>query len=151
MLALLLAGVVATILLLLAALHAYWAAGGQAGAGAVVPTRPAATDRTDGAGGGTPLFAPGPAATLAVAVALTLAAGLVLGRAGAVPRLGPAWVYRYGAWALGAVFLLRSVGEFRYVGLFKQVRGTHFATLDTRLYTPLCAGLAAAVLYLAAV
>ena len=45
----------------------------------------------------------------------------------------------------------RTVGEFRYVGLFKRERGTRFAALDSCIYTPLCALLAAAVLYLAAI
>ena len=143
MLVLVLALVVATVLLLIAGLHVYWAAGGRWAASAVVPTQPAAS------GAGAPHFAPGPLATLAVAVALGLAAVIVLGRAGVLPRIGPDWGYRYGTWALGAVFVLRSVGDFRYVGAFKRVRATPFAVRDTRLYTPLCAGLAAAVLYLA--
>lgn len=145
MLAVALSLVVAVVLLLIAALHVYWAAGGRRGASAVVPTRSAAQH------GERPLFEPGPAATLAVAGALGLAAVLVLGRTGVLPRVAPAWVYHAGAWALGAVLGLRAVGEFRYVGVFKRVRGTRFAALDTRFYTPLCAGLAAAVLYLAAV
>ena len=31
------------------------------------------------------------------------------------------------------VFLARAVGDFRYVGFFKRVRGTRFARLDTIL------------------
>jgi hypothetical protein len=41
--------------------------------------------------------------------------------------------------------LLRAVGEFRYVGLFKRVRGTKFAVLDTFVYSPLCLLLGAGV------
>lgn len=130
--------VVAIVLASLATAHVYWAVGGKAGA-AVVPTRP----------GGAQLFAPGRISTLAVAGALLLGAGVVLGRAGAMPRVVPEPLYRLGAWVLGAVFTLRAIGDFRYVGLFKRVHGTRFATLDTRWYTPLCATLAVAVLYLA--
>ena len=149
MFAVVLAALVAMVLSLVAGLHVYWAAGGQWAASAVVPTQqtPGPQERRSGA----PLFQPGPAATLAVAVALGGATLLVLGRVGAIPRIGPAWAYRYGVSALGAVFLLRTVGEFRYVGVFKRVRGTPYAARDTWLYTPLCAGLAAAVLYLAAI
>ncbi len=85
-----------------------------------------------------------------MALALGAAALLVLGRAGVIPHMAPPWTYASGAWGLGGVLLLRAIGEFRYVGLFKRVRGTRFATLDTWLYTPLCAMLAAAVWYLAA-
>jgi hypothetical protein len=123
----------------LAALHVAWAASG-APAGAAVPAR------ADGA----PLFRPGRAATLAVALALGAAAALVLARAGLVAWPVPAGLTRAGTWALAAALGLRVVGEFRYVGLFKRERGTRFARLDTRVYTPLCAALAAGVLYLAA-
>ncbi len=140
----LLAVALAAVLAALAGLHVAWAAAGRS-AGAAVPAR------ADGA----PLFRPGRGLTLAVALALAAAAALVLGRAGLLPRPGPwardpAPLYRGGTWALGAVLLLRAVGDFRYVGLFKRERGTRFAALDSRVYTPLCAGLAAGVLYLAA-
>jgi hypothetical protein len=41
------------------------------------------------------------------------------------------------------------VGEFKYVGFFKRVRGTRFATLDTLVYSPLCLLLAAGVAWVA--
>ena len=135
------ASCVAGVLLTLSLVHLYWAAGGTSGVAAAVPTR----------AGGAAVFTPRRAATGAVAVGLGLAAALVLGRAGVVPRVGPPGVYRWGTWALGAGFALRAVGEFRYVGLFKRERHTRFARFDTRVYTPLCAALAAAVFYLAAI
>jgi len=133
------ASILAAVFVALAGLHVYWAIPGVA-ADAVVPAR------VDGV----PVFRPGRSATLAVAAALAAAAALVLGHAGLVRRVGPAGLYRAGTWTLGAVLVLRVIGEFRYVGLFKRERGTRFAVLDTRVYTPLCAGLAAGVLYLAA-
>jgi hypothetical protein len=35
-------------------------------------------------------------------------------------------------------FGLRAVGDFRFVGFFKRVRGSVFARRDTWLYSPLC-------------
>jgi len=135
---------VAAVLAALAALHAYWAVrgdpAGRAPGSPVVPTRP----------DGRPLFRPGGAATLAVAIALTSAAVIVLGCSGVLAPGGLTAWYRIGAWGVGAVLLLRAVGDFRYVGLFKRERRTPFARLDTRVYSPLCAALAAGVLYLAA-
>jgi hypothetical protein len=32
---------------------------------------------------------------------------------------------------------LRALGEFRYIGFFKRVRGTPFARMDSRYYSPL--------------
>jgi hypothetical protein len=124
----------------LAALHVFWAVGGITGGGAAVPSR------IDG----TPLFRPGPVSTLAVAAALSMAAVIVLGRAGMLAPDSRFILYRAGAWAVGAALLLRAVGDFRYVGVFKRERRTRFARMDTRYYTPLCAALGLGALYLAA-
>jgi hypothetical protein len=124
----------------LSALHLYWAAGGHRGGSAAVPTRTTT---------GPALFVPSTGATIAVAAALALAAWIVAVKGGLARPLGPRWLYVAGAWGLGAVMLARAVGDFRYVGLFKRVRGTPFAALDDGVYTPLCAALAVAVLWLA--
>ena len=129
-----------------AALHVYWAMRSATTGGAADAFGPTVPVRADGQ----PLFRPGPLGTLAVAVALAAAATLVLGRAGLVARVAPAALYELGTWVVGVVLLARVIGEFRYVGLFKRERGTRFATLDTRLYTPLCAVLSAGVFYVAA-
>jgi hypothetical protein len=51
-------------------------------------------------------------------------------------------ISRTGAWVLVVLFALRAVGDFRYVGFFKRVRGTPFGRRDTIAYSPLCAILA---------
>lgn len=125
------------ILLLLAALHFYWAAAGSGGLEGVVPSD-----------GGRPLLTPGKTACVVVGMALLAAALVAALRAGLVSLGLPAWMPRLGIWALAAIFAARAVGEFRYVGFFKRVRGTLFARRDTWLYSPLCvvlAGLAAGV------
>jgi hypothetical protein len=80
-----------------------------------------------------------------VAVALCAAAALLALRIGwlALPGFTGADIFvRIAVWLLAAVFALRAIGDFRYVGFFKRVRNTGFARLDTRAYSPLCAGLA---------
>jgi hypothetical protein len=47
------------------------------------------------------------------------------------------------------MFALRTIGEFRYVGLFKRVHSTPFARWDSRLFTPLSAAIAAAAVVVA--
>jgi hypothetical protein len=116
----------------LAIVHIVWATGTKAEGFAAVPTRP----------DGRPLFRPGPAVTVAVAVLLLLAAFIVLGDTGILAPIGPPVLYHIGTWVIGAVFLMRTIGDFRYVGLFKRERGSRFARLDTRIYTPLCGALA---------
>ena len=123
----------ACVFVTLALLHVYWAAGGGWGRGVAVPT-----GVPTGAAGGARLFNPTRAGTLAVAAGLLLAALVVLGRLGLRAAPLPGWVFVWGCWVLALLFLARAIGEFRYVGLFKRVRGTDFAGWDTWLFTPLC-------------
>lgn len=98
---------------------------------------------------GNPLFVPSRRTTLAVAAALLLFAGLVAATAGLVGvGLSPV-VLSWASYALALGFLARAVGEFRYVGFFKRVRGSRFARLDSSLYSPLCLALAIAVAWVA--
>jgi len=126
-------GAVASVAILLAAasLHVYWGAGGSWGKGAAIPER-----------NGRRVLNPSPAAIYAVAVCLALAAMLIAMCAGLLPSAGLASIPRFAAWALAIIFLARGVGDFRYVGFFKRVRGTRFALLDSAVYSPLCCLLA---------
>ncbi len=129
----------AAVLSLIAVVHVYWAVAG-ATTGAAVPSR----------ADGLPLFRPGRVATFGVAVALLVAVLIVLTRAQLTSLGIPAIVGRVGIWGVAAVFAVRTVGEFRYVGLFKRVTGTAFARWDTRLFTPLCAVIAMAAVMVGA-
>ena len=117
-------------LLLLAALHFYWALGGGWGRGAVLPER-----------AGRPTFRPGRVGTAAVGVGLSGAALVLALRSGALSYLVGGPLVRWASWLITAAFLLRAVGDFRLVGLFRRERGTRFAYWDARLYTPLALAL----------
>jgi len=107
-------------------LHLYWAARGVSGASVALPER-----------AGRPVFVPSRPSTLLVACLLLAAAFVALSR-GHV--LGPALAGSPTYWAavgLGVVFIARAIGEFRYVGFFKRVRGSRFAACDTWLFSPL--------------
>ena len=131
---------VGVVLVLLAAIHLYWVAGGRWGRSGAVP-------EVDGVS----VFEPGPGPNIAVAALLLLAAALVTCCAGlwTLP-VGPGWLARLGTWGVAAVMAARAVGDFRLFGLFKRVRGTEFARRDSRLYTPLCVALAAGCALVAA-
>jgi hypothetical protein len=94
---------------------------------------------------GKPLFVPSARATWAVAVVLLLFACLVAAMAGllevGIPRRALSWL----CYALALGLFARAIGEFKYVGFFKRVRGTRFARLDTLVYSPLCLLLALGV------
>jgi hypothetical protein len=126
---------------LIGALHMYWAFGGRWAADVAVPSlesRPL-----------TSVFKPTPGATLAVAGLLFLAALVVLERSGWTVGVLPAWMSGLGIWVLSAVFVARSLGEFRYVGWFKRVKTTRFAVYDTRVFTPLTTLLAISSVFVA--
>lgn len=99
---------------------------------------------------GKPLFVPSVNATLAVGLVLLLFAGLVAATAGLVEVGLPERVLSWFCFALALGLLARAVGEFKYVGFFKRVRGSRFARLDTLLYSPLCLLLAVGVAFIAA-
>jgi len=124
----------AVILALLGLIHVYWAAGGAIGKGAAIPTRD-----------GNPMLHPTPLTTSLVAIALLALAALIAIKIGWIAAHGIEGSVRAGLWIGAGLFLLRAVGDFRYVGFFKRVRATRFARLDTLIYSPLCLLLAALI------
>jgi hypothetical protein len=117
----------------LALVHVFWALGGRSGAAAAVPSV-----------AGKPSFRPSPLATVAVAVALLAAALSTAAALGWLGELIPARVVRVLTLTMSLGFLLRAIGDFKYVGFFKSVRGTLFAYWDGWFYSPLCLLIAAA-------
>ena len=130
----LLSASVSSVFVLLALWHFYMALAPSSGKSGTIPSV-----------GGKPLFVPSTKATVAVAIVLLLFAALVAATAGflplGVPKVALVWL----CYALALGLLARAIGEFRYVGFFKKVRGSRFATLDTFVYSPLCLLLAAGV------
>jgi Protein of unknown function (DUF3995) len=98
---------------------------------------------------GKPLFRPSRAATAAVGVVLLLFAVLMAATAGLVRTGLPHALLTWLSYALAAGLLARAIGEFNYLGFFKRVRGSRFATLDTLLYSPLCVVLATGAAFVA--
>jgi hypothetical protein len=136
----LLAILTSAVLAAIAAVHLYWAAGGKRWFDPVIPQE-----------GGARAFTPPRWITVMVALGLLGAASAVLAARGLGPAATLPFPVRRGAVGLLAVvFALRSVGDFRRVGLFRKVKGTPFAYWDARLLTPLCIALCAACAALAA-
>jgi hypothetical protein len=98
---------------------------------------------------GRPLFVPPAAATAGVGVGLFLCALLVVSTAGIVAIGLSARVLSALCAGLALGLLLRAVGDFRYVGFFKSVRDSRFATMDTWCYSPVCLALSIVVAYIA--
>ncbi|MBL6448011.1 DUF3995 domain-containing protein [Fulvivirga sp. 29W222] len=117
-----------TILSLLGALHIYWAFGGNWAAKNVLP-------RTQN---GELLFVPRTIDCIVVAAGLlAFASFFMIYSFIPVPSL-PKWLITNGLWFIGAIFTIRAIGDFRYVGFMKKIKNNTFASLDTKYYSPLC-------------
>ena len=127
--------IVAFILGVVALLHFYWAFGGSYGLNASGP-------RLEG----TSEFRPGKALTFLIAC-------LIMGLAVLAIQLKWPWqpiraLVPYVGYFVSVILIIRAIGDFRYVGVFKKVYNSHFAELDTKYFSPLVffLGLAYAVL-----
>ena len=130
----LLARIVCSVFVVLALWHFGMACLPPSGQGGAVPSAE-----------GKPLFVPSRKATVAVGIVLLLFAGLVAATAGIFPLGLPPVALSWLSYALAVGLLARAVGEFKYVGFFKRVRGSKFAKLDSLVYSPLCLLLAIGV------
>jgi len=116
------------IFIFLSSLHFYWGLGGKWGATAVVPTKENSEK----------VMNPKMLECFVVAFALLGFAFFILAKSQILSFKLPDWLLGYGVWALSLLFILRAIGDFKYVGFFKKIRSTKFGQLDTKYYSPLC-------------
>jgi hypothetical protein len=135
---------------LLGLVHVYWALGGRRGLQAALPQLPVAPGRQQpGEPAQRNAFNPSRSTTLVVAAVLLGMAMAVALRGGLLGTAVQHVALRLMLGAAALVFLARAVGDFRLVGFFKRVKGSTFARMDSRLYSPLCVLLGAGVGWLA--
>ncbi len=72
-------------------------------------------------------------------------AGVIAARAGWLGASTHASAVAFATVALALIFAVRAIGDFRYVGFFKHIRGSRFARMDTLCYSPLCAALSLSI------
>lgn len=129
------------IFLILAVFHFYWALGGEWGLDSVIPVREAIQEKQVSI----PIYA-----SFIVGILLCFCATMFWVKAGFITTFFPEWFSIF-YWIVPFIFLLRIIGDFRYVGLFKKVRNTSFSRADNQYFIPLCAvisGLAFLIQYL---
>lgn len=120
--------------LTLSGFHFYWLFGGTWGLKSVIPSK----------GSEPNLIAIPQFATLIVAMGLLLFGLLYLqksGLKGVSISIDFDLLTNYGYWIIPAIFTIRALGEFKYVGFFKKVKHTQFAKADTKIFAPLCLGI----------
>lgn len=129
------------ILSVIALLHFYWAVGGNWGFANAVPSKE----------NGEPLFVPSKFSCVVVGVGLSFFIYIILeSRIGIIYKypsyfrgLYSKWsplypIFDYSILTACFIFLIRGIGDFKYVGIFKKIKNTSFGRLDTMYYTPLC-------------
>ncbi len=119
----------ALIFFLLGAIHLYWVFGGKWGMAVAVPTKDI---------GGEPIFKPGIAATLVVAFGLFLFALVTVGNLELFHTHVPLNYIKPAMIVMTCVFVLRALGDFKYIGFTKKVKDTPFAKSDSLVFSPLC-------------
>lgn len=114
--------------LTLGAIHFYWAFGGEWAIKNAIPTK----IENENSG-----FRPPASATLLVGIVLIIFACFYFFQTNFIVLELPKWTY-YFLWILPTLFLIRAIGDFKYVGFFKSIKTTLFSKWDTNLYSPLC-------------
>lgn len=81
---------------------------------------------------------PGSIPTFIVGFGLLVFGLFVLQKGGLLNFTIPAWLDSYGLWIMAGIFIVRAIGDFKYVGFFKKIKHTAFGQNDTKYYSPVC-------------
>lgn len=116
------------ILIGLAIIHFSWVFGGTFCFAQSIPTKE----------NGGRLFNPKKIDSAVVGIVLTLFGIFYILKSGIFEVYPPEWLMKYGSWVIPSLFILRAIGEFKYVGFFKTIKNTAFAKVDSKIFSPLC-------------
>jgi hypothetical protein len=117
-----------TIFLLLSLLHFYWALGGRLWYADALPTNSNGLNRLH----------PSAASAFIIAFGLVFFALVTAGNSGIWNKPIKRKYFRYGALAIAVIFILRAIGDFKFIGFFKTITRTRFGINDTQIFSPLC-------------
>ncbi len=120
--------IISLIFFILGIIHFNWVIGGTFGFDASLPTNEK----------GERVLNPKKFDSLIVGIALSSFAIIYLIVAGVLNFNLPIWIIKYGTWIIPFIFILRAIGDFKYIGFFKKVKQTNFGVLDSKYYSPLC-------------
>ncbi|HPH99628.1 MAG TPA: DUF3995 domain-containing protein [Chitinophagaceae bacterium] len=115
------------IFLILSIIHIYWACGGKWAYYSVLPIK------TDGQF----LFKPSKLSTLMVACGFMIFALITAGNCGFMHKLLDRKYIHYGTWGIAIIFIVRAIGDFKFVGFAKTIKSTPFAINDNKIFSPL--------------
>jgi hypothetical protein len=113
---------------LIASLHIYWAMGGKKYLNEAIPVD----------SNGKNAMKPSKAATLFVALILLLFATITIANFGFFSKTINEKYISSSTLFIGIIFIIRVIGDFKFVGITKRIKGTPFAIKDDKVYIPLC-------------
>ena len=119
--------ILSIVFFVLAILHFNWAFGGKLGFSVTIPTQK----------NGIKVINPKKRDSAIVGFVLTLFALFYCIKSGIIEYYLPDWAFNLSSWTIPILFILRAIGEFKYVGFFKSIKTTDFAKMDTKLFSPL--------------
>ncbi len=122
------ASILVLIFTILGGFHLYWVFGGKRGLKQSLPSDSE----------GIAVLKPGKFGTLVVAVILLSLSTFYLMHVGLIHLHLPKFLNENLGYIISVMFLLRAIGDFKYVGITKKIKNTEFAAYDTKLFTPLC-------------
>ncbi|WP_068984510.1 MULTISPECIES: DUF3995 domain-containing protein [Lysinibacillus] len=117
------------LLWLISLMHIYWAFGGRWGSVVAIPVKKGEQKLA---------FTPKKWGTLIVAILILLASVIIIVQAGYSQGFQANNLSKIGSIVCAFVFIFRAIGDFKYVGFFKNIKHSQFARYDTWLYSPFC-------------
>ncbi len=116
------------LLIILSLIHFNWFIGGKFGLKASLPTNE----------NGEKVLKPTKMDSAIVGAGLLLFSLFYLSKIDLVGFQFPTWITTLGNIIIPLIFILRAIGDFKYVGFFKKIKTTYFAKMDSKLFSPLC-------------
>ncbi|MBU0473319.1 MAG: DUF3995 domain-containing protein [Bacteroidetes bacterium] len=113
------------IFLIISIIHFYWVFGGLKGLNKAIPT-----DEK-----GKRVINPGKIETSIVGLGLLLFAFYYFTKIVIFEIELPKLIVSYSGWIISAIFILRAVGDFKYVGFFKKIKNTEFGKFDSKYFS----------------
>lgn len=113
------------IFLSISIIHFYWVFGGKRGLNKALPT-----DEE-----GKRVLNPGKIETSIVGFGLLFFAFYYSKKIGILEIALPKLIVDYCGWVISSIFIIRAIGEFKYIGFFKKIKHTEFGELDTKYFS----------------
>ena len=116
------------VFLFLSLLHINWALGGKWGFEVVIPTNPK----------GQKVLNPKKRYSLTVGLCLLVFSLYYLLKSDLLSFYVSSKTPFVAGWIISILFILRAIGDFKYIGIFKTIKETDYANLDSKYFTPMC-------------